>query len=281
MEHGENVSKNSIMKRISIIIGYRRKPKTVVGSLIRKNQNDDLDFRFKNCLYSLLSQTLPKQDYEIIIVDYGNQYPVEKKVKAVDSDIRVIYTHEFGRFNEARAKNIGIKYAGSDLILSTNADIIFKNNFLKTALDEIKAQKYAIGLCQRYDIPNRVLRKHNFSPINFDEIVKNPEVKLVDRCAVGDCQILDKSLLFKIRGFDEDFEGWGFVDEDLLYRVRMLNLKEIWLEGKTSIAHQNHPFNRKRRIKDTKRHNELLIKKYKENRLGVIRNSGHNWGGVK
>ena len=98
---------------------------------------------------------------------------------------------------------------------------------------------------------------------------------------VGDCQGLPKHIFKIIRGYDEDFEGWGWGDEDFAARIKRMGLKEIWIEDKTSIFHQGHKVNKKRKVKDAAHHQKLMIEKYKKHKLSVIRNTETDWGKIK
>ncbi|PLS17542.1 hypothetical protein CVD28_11115 [Bacillus sp. M6-12] len=51
---------------------------------------------------------------------------------------------------------------------------------------------------------------------------------------------LNKNLLAKVNGYDEDFQGWGMEDVDFAYRLYKIGAKFVF-DHKSALYHQEHP----------------------------------------
>ncbi|MEM1512628.1 MAG: glycosyltransferase [Candidatus Jordarchaeales archaeon] len=83
-----------------------------------------------HCLKSLLSQTIPRESYEIIIVD---GYSEDKTVKLAEGVVNKIIVAE--RKGPGNARNIGSKMAKGRILLFLDADTIITPNFMEKVYD--------------------------------------------------------------------------------------------------------------------------------------------------
>jgi len=65
----------------------------------------------------------------------------------------------------------------------------------------------------------------------------------------GGIQVLPRSFLFDVRGYDEDMLYWGALDTDMVRRAERAGLRVTWISNETCMLHQWHP--RKHRVLDT------------------------------
>jgi len=86
------------------------------------------------CLDSLLDQTLPKTQIEIIVVDDGSGDSTSSIVRTyAEKNVRLLQlSDEVGGKKLALTK--GIEIASHPLIVTTDADCIYPNNWLNTLL---------------------------------------------------------------------------------------------------------------------------------------------------
>ena len=103
------------MIKISIVMGYRLRQNK---NIFRKKHTESY-IRLINSLDSLRKQTFSKDEYEIILVDYGSTVPIKNYIKTLYPFVKVIYTDEKESFNEYKAKNIGIKPSKGKFFLSS------------------------------------------------------------------------------------------------------------------------------------------------------------------
>jgi D-glycero-D-manno-heptose 1,7-bisphosphate phosphatase len=268
-------------KAISVVIPFRYyRPENAwqkFNMKWRRPWHIKADKRLRYCLHSLIRQTLPRRDYEIIVVDLGSRPPIEEWVRSVDPEIRVIRSDESGAFNEGHAKNIGIRAADAERVLTTNADVLASPNFLEVVLQGMTPGYY--GACQNFRAPWEYHYRCEDPVADISRWAMDPKVKYASRVNVGNCQVLYKRDWESLRGFDEDYLGWGRVDEDLFYRARALGLKERWFDNQTSIFHLEHHKDDRSRKRDAKRNNKIADKKYRELQT-PIRNRDRSWGMV-
>ncbi|HIH15862.1 MAG TPA: glycosyltransferase [Candidatus Diapherotrites archaeon] len=234
--------------------------------------------RLHNALLSLRQQQFPKNQYEIIVVDYGGHDGLEAWVKERVPGVCYLYTHENGPFNEARAKNIGIRQAKGEFVISTNADILFEKHFL-LALDALFAVfPDRLALCLRYDFDQQTVEAQGTRLVEkMDSLTRFASTVQRSHWWAGDCQASSKHNFELLRGFNEEFTGWGRLDNDLRTRMEEAGKRLFWLNPFTYIAHQNHDQNREEITAQEKRNDQILAKKYPDFR----RNLEQEWGRIK
>ncbi len=81
------------------------------------------------CLESLLMQDIPKEDYEVLVVDGGSDDATAEIVKKAKEQHTNLHVKEKGSITECR--NIGIKNAKYDFIAFTDADCIVPEDWLR------------------------------------------------------------------------------------------------------------------------------------------------------
>lgn len=92
--------------------------------------------RLRLCLQRLAQQTLPQDQFEIIVVDNGSTDDLES-VKADFSAIQFLTEDKRG---PAAARNTGILQAGGEVIACTDADCLPADNWLEEGLKCLQGQ---------------------------------------------------------------------------------------------------------------------------------------------
>ncbi len=196
--------------------------------------------RLENTLRTLLRQSMPHDRYEIIVVDYGGTDGLAEWLREIDANIRCIRSEEKGVFNEARAKNIGIRAAQGEFVCCTNGDILFAEGFLETVCVAADAPHQVLVECNRYNLEKEdVDRLGLWLPDEWQELIKRKKAWLTT-WARGDCQAARKSVFVELGGYDEDFTGWGYLDTDWERRCRQAGCRLAMVNSFTAIAHQGH-----------------------------------------
>lgn len=240
-------------------------------------RNRDLQLQFS--LRTLIDQTLPKNLYEIIIVNYGgeNDEKTRQLVEFIDPDIRYIYTHEKGIWCNAKARNIGVLAAKSKLICFVNPDGLFGQNLLKEILKIHESYpKGALVQGRRYDLTTELTKNILNGKFDADlrSIFQMAQYRLHRISAEGDCQSFPKETYIAIGGYDEDYNGWGADDNDFSERIVRFGLPKVWLNhNKCRLLHLHH-----RRDYTNKHQNKQLFFKRKGQ---IIRNVGKEWGQIR
>lgn len=242
--------------KFSLVVGYR---------------NRDLD-RVKRYLNSVKSQTVT--NFELIFVDYGSDEPIAAKVKQLVNDYKFakyIYNCTIGwSWNRSHALNTGLRIAKGEIIIFSDIDLIYSDNFLEHIAASVKENHHfyqqVFWLPKNYNYWEKLLDK----PLNFEASREG---------AKGGVHVASKEYLDKLQGYDEFYCFWGLEDHDLYDRLLNFGIKEAWLEKeKSPVYHQWHPIvsNEKKNFFPEKWYDDMLTY-YAINKKNLIRNNT-NWG---
>lgn len=202
------------MNKVSIIVPvYINTPETLKMTI--------------NCIDDVLKTC--KVKIEIIVVDDGSKFPVEKIFYKLFPQVKVITNEENLGF--AKTVNRGIKSASHDLICLINNDVHLHNsNWLKLMVDkEFDITASAFG---RLSLPN-----YEYLP---GEAKKNSELSKKEfTYPVFWCALIRKIVFDKIGLLSEEFGAGFFDDVEFSYRAKKAGFKMSITEG-TGIVHAYH-----------------------------------------
>jgi len=227
--------------------------------------------RLGDCLKSLSNQTAIKQ-LEVVVADTDSDLYYRRKHKETCEKfkVRYIYTKTGDIWNISRARNIGIRNAKTDYVMTTDVDCIFAPNFIETIMRHMGQDK--IIHCRISDLPNKYDDKlDNFTWMNKVSTLRPQH-------GYGGCQAFPRAWAFKVHGFDEDFKGWGADDTDFYHRAIQDKLKNVWIEKEASFFHQWHPMDNRMEDREQVNENRLRLKLTETGKLSVVRNPS-GWGG--
>lgn len=176
----------------------------------------------KSTLLSLLSN---KHEYDLEVITVVNRFDVSQEdfiwLKNISQDLILNDKNIL-----ARAWNIGIERAlsrGAELILVSNLDIFFDENFLENIVTFAKNNPTPIvwgGKCS--------------SP--FETMCGNNDSESVTPSVHFSCFLCDQRLFAKVGKFDEGFIPAYHEDTDMLYRISLAGDSVL----STSLAHYQH-----------------------------------------
>lgn len=213
-------------------------------------------------LTSLLSQTIDKSDYEVVIVDDGSSDNTFQMIKTFESTINFKYAYQSDKgYRPASARNMGIRVANGKICMFIDSGIILKTDCLKRHLDCHKSrgrEVAIIGYTYGWGADEEVLTKA-IDPFDADGSI----ARLVEMGTVRDIRdnifrkyndkieglavpwtlfygghvSVRKTSLFEVGLFDENYDGrWGAEDQDLGYRLHKAN-KQIVLCRQAAVVH--------------------------------------------
>ena len=150
----------------------------------------------EKCLTSLIAQSYPRENYEIIVVDDGSN---DKTVK-ISKEIGVDKVIECNPCFQGKARNVGVEKSVGKFLAFIDSDCIAEKNWLSTIHEELE-NNYAIG--------GPVLNANSHSLVAwadylmefsvFSEHKKRSTVQYVPGCN----QICRKTDFLKAGGFPE------------------------------------------------------------------------------
>lgn len=195
--------------------------------------------RLDNCLRSLRWQDLPDGAHEIVLSDFGSDAEHAQAVADVAArhGARVVRTPTTELWNRSRALNIGIRAARGDLVLCTDADMIFAPDFVRAVIDEIERGEVLV-LCRCRDLPEDV-PEQAWDGSDFPGLLARSTFRQTR--GTGACQGAKKSFFERVRGYDESYVFWGFEDNDMVSRAERAGLSVVYIHERTSMLHQWHP----------------------------------------
>lgn len=201
----------------------------------------------ERCLLSLARQAgLPAAAYEVVVADDGSSDGSNEMVRSLSMDLpyrlRVV-TQVHNGYQKARIMNRALLMSEGQYLLLTDADCIFRADYVRTQLADRQSGTAWAGDCIRLSkddseritkdsiisgyfmslVPTRLpqeLRTRHHKNL-FYALIKHPsKPKLVG----WNVAVWAKDL-FAINGFDENFVGWGCEDDDLAMRLRQSGVR--------------------------------------------------------
>lgn len=178
----------------TIIIGYRHR----------------LD-RLTN-LRKVIDWALGFQGIEIIVVEQDSQ---EKLMVNNLKGFRHIFTKSNLPFNRSWAFNVGLKYASTNAIVFSDADVIMEPNDFIEALKKLQEFE-AVNPAKEIIYLNP--QESNFQFEQMKSIIKNESTS--DDSFCRGMVMFRRDAIEKIGGWCEDFIGWGGEDDHQTSKVK-------------------------------------------------------------
>jgi len=234
--------------------------------------------RLEACVHSVREQDYPSGKIQILVT-----LPMQGRVVDGIVDIRgwcqeagvglVEYIHNEPGWTPSLSRNIGYRKADGDILVSLDADGVLDTRTFTAAVAHMDKKRCAVRV--RTSLTPRPVGDPVFSKLGRKAFRRTVDM---GRKAPGPgcCILAPRAAVFKIRGWDEKFVGYGPADWDFVERLEkggypVLNLSEtddIWT------LHQDH----KRKLGTPLQHkNRAYHAKSKFNR-DPVRNKG-GWGG--
>lgn len=246
--------------------------------------------QFSRSLFYILNQTLPKDLWEIVVVDdqSDDSQRIEfllDKAKSLCPDFNYQYYRVKRKekiFCISRIRNIGIRLAKGGIIGILDGETIPDRTTFDFLLHQHVSENLWVRGGYMYKGGIEVQKHIDLFPWQKDLSCLFAFASPPPSGWLGIFGSISKKTLIDIGGFDEDFKGWGFEDADLFHRiVGLLPSKVINRPGHYHIYHQHHLGEGNPEIGPAvtkelyKRNEEIYLKeKYKI----LKRNVGKDWG---
>lgn len=177
------------------------------------------------------------EGFSFVVVDDGSGAMESANLAAACEEIgaRYIYVDSSEKlFNLSRGRNQGVLNSSADYVFFEDVDLFYDENFYDSLKREIEllveTGKWdflvfpVIYLSQK---ATEYLERTSFErPNDFIAELADPTSPEIDSYApVSSLLACSRTLVRRLGGFDEAFEGWGFEDSDFV--VRLLNLSPL------------------------------------------------------
>lgn len=179
--------------------------------------------------------------HEIVISDYGSEdidgiARVAARVEAIHERVATS-----GEWSRSRALNAGVRAAKGDIILATDADMIFTPAALTRVVDQLLKHPQEIVILQCRDLPvgfsHDVISAGGFDWTHFAAISQ-----IRPRWGMGGLVGVHRSIWESLRGWDERMHTYGGEDVDFGKRAQRYGSRIDWLdEPGVAMYHIWHP----------------------------------------
>ena len=165
----------------------------------------------KSCLLALFSQTFPKENFEIIVVDDGSNDSTKSLINSLQkkySNLRYFWQVNSG---VCIARNLGLRHARGKIIAFTDDDCPPQKNWLREIDNSFRKHPQALGIeGKTTTYPEKI------TPLTA--YIVNLKGGGFQTCNMA----YKKTVLKKIGGFDENFPKLHCQDVELALRVKKL-----------------------------------------------------------
>ncbi|MCX7919057.1 MAG: sugar transferase [bacterium] len=184
------------------------------------------------CLTALLNQTIPRDRYEVIVVDDGST----DKTPEIAQQFPVRYVREENQ-GPAMARNLGAKIATGEIILFTDSDCVPEADWIEQMLKPFKSDSEVVGVKGIYLTKQKQLSAR-FAQAEFEEryerLKKFKYIDFVDSYSAG----FRREIFLSVGGFDPQFAVANNEDVELSYKLAQQNYKMVFQP--TAIVYHQH-----------------------------------------
>ncbi|MGQ9568791.1 MAG: glycosyltransferase [Anaerolineae bacterium] len=185
------------------------------------------------CLRALLRQTLPREAYEVLVVDDGSTDGTAEAARALG--VRVLRQDHRGA---AAARNLGARHARGSILCFTDADCQPAPNWLAELLTPFQADPDVVGVrgVYRSDQQEPVAR---LVQLEYEDRYRRTEtflrIDFVDTYSAA----YRTDLFLAQGGFDESFPGASVEDQELSFRLAEQGYRLVFCP--TAAVYHRHP----------------------------------------
>lgn len=178
-----------------------------------------------------------------------------------NNNIRYYHLKNSGMYNKCKSYNLGLEKSTNDMVCFLDIDcIISKDNLYKSIEEAQKNNGINIGYngaCVYFDynVKNKITTSDNLYDFlesyvdknNIRTMVKTEYYTITNTKAVGGCLIGKKEVFKRINGFNPNFIGWGYEDNEIISRARILKVPVYYINtNKPLLFHLPHEVNQQR-----------------------------------
>lgn len=179
---------------------------------------------------------------EVIISDYGSSDPEPARQVAEDVGAKYVYTPGDPVWSRSRALNAGFAIADGELLISTDADMLFSPRAMRRIVETAREAEHCALFLQCRDLPESMGDDYFAaqSPLDWDHLER--EGRLRPRWGMGGMMAIPATGYEKIRGFDERLHTYGGEDLDFAQRARRAGYRTVWVDDPdVRMFHMWHP----------------------------------------
>ncbi|MDR0505132.1 MAG: glycosyltransferase, partial [Bifidobacteriaceae bacterium] len=177
---------------------------------------------------------------EVIVSDFGSRdQSAAAPVEAAGG--RYVYTSTDGLWSRSGALNAGFAVASGDVLITTDADMLFTPGSLNTVAEQVRQDRACAVVLQCRDLPkSHAHDRLTLEQLDWSELERVAKIR--PRWGMGGMLAFPAEYYDKVRGFDERMHTYGGEDIDFANRLRRAGLRLEWLEhNAVRMYHMWHP----------------------------------------
>lgn len=224
----------------------------------------DTEERIKNINLVLPYIKSIAPDCEVIVVEDDSV----QNFKYLENEyISYYHIENSGIYNKCKGYNYGLKKSTKDIVCFLDIDCVISKENLDTA---VKTALSSNGICIgyngtcvyfEYSVKNKItssVNLYDFLDNYVDKsrlslLYKTKDYTITNTKAVGGCLVGRRDVFDSINGFNPNFLGWGYEDNEIISRARILKVPLFYINtSKPFLYHLPHEENQ---LKDKSRHN--------------------------
>ncbi|ADZ92498.1 glycosyltransferase family 2 protein [Marinomonas mediterranea] len=215
-------------------------------------------------LNSVLSQKV--MPFEVIVADDGSREDTKKVVDSFISKFSIPLIHSWQEdtgFRLAASRNKAIAKASGDYLVIVDGDMYLPPRFIESHIINAKKGHFVQGgrVLLGEDVSEKLL-ENGRRPTIFSKGIRNrhnmidssilsrifTKVKNNDRSTRGCNFALWREDAIRVNGYNEDFEGWGREDSEMVVRLLNSNISRLYLKFKAVGYHIYHVENSREQL---------------------------------
>ncbi|MGP5626941.1 glycosyltransferase family 2 protein [Brachybacterium alimentarium] len=179
--------------------------------------------------------------HEVVISDYGSEDTASIAESTQRVGARHVIVETDGEWSRSRALNAGVRASVGEIVLATDADMLFTPRALSRAVEQIQRHPHEIIILQCRDLPvghsHEVVRREGF---DWDRFASIGQIR--PRWGMGGLVAVRREIWERLRGWDERMHTYGGEDVDFGKRAQAAGSRIDWLdEPGVGMYHIWHP----------------------------------------
>ena len=223
----------------------------------------------KMVLESLYNQTYKKDKYEVVVVDSNSDDGTPEMIEALELKPPLKYIRQENR-GRSGARNTGIKEAKGEIILFTDADILASPDLLEEHGKSHKEYpgEAVVGL----EVQVSTIEEYNYfkeNPEKRNEIHPPHRKKISWLYFMTGNASAPREKLIEAGMFDEEFQGYGWEDIELGYRLNKIGVDINY--RRSAVNYHLHPVPFPKRCEIMNMAGQSAVKFYRKHKDWKIR----------
>ncbi|WP_435736966.1 glycosyltransferase [Cellulosimicrobium sp. PMB13] len=178
--------------------------------------------------------------YEAIVSDFGSSDAASVQKVAENAGAKYVYTHS-DVWARSRALNRGFEVARGDVIMATDADMLFSPGSLAQVATSVRRSPNSAVAIQCRDLPQQysseTVAEAGFTWEDFET-----QSRLRPRWGMGGLFATTRRAFASVGGYDERMHTYGGEDLDFAQRCQRSGLRIVWRDDPSvRMYHMWHP----------------------------------------